>query len=197
MDADWNMVQQAQKQYPELRFFQGDVQNFALGENERVDLLFSNAALHWALDAEAAVQCMAQAMKPGARFVVELGGNGNVDTIVHSCQAVLRETKGIDRRSPWYFPSISEYTSLLERHGVEVILAELYDRPTILEDGDDGMRNWILMFGGHFLEGLDSEDETQTFLQQVTDRMYPLLYNGTHWLADYRRLRVVGRRLSR
>lgn len=195
MDADRNMVQQAQTQYPELQFFQGDVRNFTLEEDNRVDLLFSNAALHWVRDAEAAVRCMAEAMKPGGRLVVELGGKRNVDTIVRTCQNVLRETKLIDQQSPWYFPSLSEYASLLERYGIEVNLAELYDRPTILEDGEDGMSNWILMFGSHFLEELDSEEETQIFLQKVSDRLRPALYDGTQWIADYRRLRVLGRKL--
>jgi trans-aconitate methyltransferase len=44
MDADPAMVAQAQKQFPEQTFFQGDIRNFEL--NEPVDVEFSNAALH-------------------------------------------------------------------------------------------------------------------------------------------------------
>jgi len=196
MDADANMVRQAQVQYPNVTFFQGDASSFSLDDDDdRVDLLFSNAALHWVHNAEPAVQCIVRAMMPGGRFVVEFGGKGNVNQIVRACQNVLRETKGIECQDPWYFPSISEYTSLLEKNGIEVSLAELYDRPTVLEDGENGMSNWIRMFGNKMLEGLHSEEETQTFLEQVTDRLRPKLFDGEKWTADYRRIRIVGRKI--
>lgn len=196
MDADQNMVLQAQAQYPELRFFEGKAEDFAVDDTLRVDLLFSNAALHWVHDSEAAVKCMAHALKPGGRFVAEFGGQGNVDKIVQACQYVLQETKGIACSNPWYFPSIAEYTCLLEQHGIEVTRAELYDRPTVLDDGTNGLSNWIRMFGAKFLEQLDSEVETSMFLHQVSDRLRSQLYSGKHWTADYRRIRIVGRKVK-
>ena len=210
MDADAGMVAKAQAQYPDLHFFQGDVRNFELtaasfhgdkdgkdneSEDCRVDLLFSNAALHWIPkpDAEDSVRCMVRAMKPGGRFVVEFGGKGNVGKIVQACQDVLRETRGIECPNPWYFPSVSEYTSLLERNEIEVTLAELYDRPTVLEDGEHGMSNWIRMFGCQLLEKLPSS-EVDAFLRQVEDRLRPQLFDGHQWTADYRRIRIVGQK---
>ena len=38
------------------------------------DAVFSNAALHWVLQADAALHGIACALKPGGRFVAELGG---------------------------------------------------------------------------------------------------------------------------
>jgi len=212
MDADAGMVTKAQAQYPDLHFFQGDVRKFELpavasfhGDNKdgkdnesedcRVDLLFSNAALHWIPkpDAEDSVRCMVRAMKPGGRFVVEFGGKGNVGKIVQACQDVLRETRGTECPNPWYFPSVSEYTSLLERNGIEVTLAELYDRPTALEDAEHGMSNWIRMFGCQLLEKLPAS-EVDAFLRQVEDRLRPQLFDGNQWTADYRRIRMVGQK---
>ena len=195
LDADAHMIQQAQTQYPQLHFVQDHVENFVWKDKERVDLLFSNAALHWVHDAEAAVQCMARALKPGGRFVVEFGGQGNVEQIVQACQEVLQETKGMACSNPWYFPSIAQYTSLLERHGIQVTRAELYDRPTALDQGEDGMSNWIRMFGSKFLETMESEEEIASFLRHVSDRLRSKLYNGKNWTADYRRIRVIGRKV--
>jgi len=45
------------------------------------DAVFSNAALHWIRDADAVVKSVYRALKPGGRFVGELGGAGNVGTI--------------------------------------------------------------------------------------------------------------------
>ena len=194
MDADANMVRQAQAQYPDLEFWQGNAANFAL--DEQVDLIFSNAALHWVQNADNAVQCMAQALKPGGRFVAEFGGKGNVDQIVRACQDVLSEDYGVTCPNPWYFPSISEYSTLLERHGIEVTRAELYDRPTVLQDGKDGMSNWIRMFGSQFLDPLQSQKDISDFLTRVSSRLEPNLFDGEQWTADYRRIRVVGRKIE-
>ena len=40
------------------------------------DAVFSNAALHWMLDGEAVARGVFRALKPGGRFVGEMGGHG-------------------------------------------------------------------------------------------------------------------------
>jgi hypothetical protein len=91
--------------------------------------------------------------------------------------------------SPWYFPSVGEYATLLERIGLEVTYAALFERLTAL-DGETGMRNWVQMFGRSILEQIppDSRDD---FVGQVEDRTRSTLYRDGNWFADYRRLRVV------
>jgi hypothetical protein len=118
-----------------------------------------------------------------------------VDYIVRAVQEVLFNKLNIVRPNPWYFPSIGEYSTLLERHGIEVTLAELYDRPTLLEDGEQGLTNWIRMFGNSFLEGL-SEHDTTVVLASVNDKLRSALFDGEQWTADYRRLRIIGRKLN-
>ena len=175
----------------------GDVRNFELKEEEQVDLIFSNAALHWVppKDAHRAVRAMARALKPGGQFVVEFGGSGNVDTVV---QALLHVTG--TPTSPWYFPSISEFSSLLEQDGndIEVENACLFNRPTPLDCEEDGMRNWLLMFGSKFFEGM-SEAETEKALDRICDMVRPNLYaeENQQWVADYVRIQVVGRKKAR
>lgn len=102
---------------------------------------------------------------------------------------------------PWYFPSIAEFTSVLEKHGIEVTLAELYDRPTRLEHGEEGMRNWIRMFGDPFVvfaaESVDGDVAfKEEFVRAVAEKLRPVLFDGEQWTADYRRIRIVGRKLS-
>src|SRR6478752_3351154 len=45
------------------------------------DAVFSNAVLHWIPDASAAIASVHRALKPGGRFVAELGGAGCVQTV--------------------------------------------------------------------------------------------------------------------
>jgi trans-aconitate methyltransferase len=183
IDADAQMISQAKVQNPSIDFRVDDAQNFSL--DEPVDGVFSNAALHWVTEAERTVICISRTLKPGGRFVAEFGGRGNIARIA-SC---LGRASSADR-NPWYFPSIAEYSSLLERHGFEVTFAQLYDRPTPLNEGDQGLRNWILMFGGSFLAGL-TDKEKERIIKVAENELRPYLYKNGQWTADYRRIRVV------
>src|SRR3982750_2414955 len=42
------------------------------------DAAFSNATLHWVLEKEQAARAIFRALKPGARFAGEMGGEGNI-----------------------------------------------------------------------------------------------------------------------
>jgi hypothetical protein len=68
--------------------------------------------------------------------VAEFGGRGNIASVTAALRAVLGPLA--DEQSPWYYPSIGEYAPLLERYGLEVREASLFDRPTPLE-GENGL----------------------------------------------------------
>ena len=91
---------------------------------------------------------------------------------------------------PWYYPSIGEYASLMEGAGFRVTFAQHYDRPTPL-DGDNGMRNWIDMFCSAFFKGI-AEDEKNDLLTKIEQHLHPVLYKEGRWVADYKRIRVIG-----
>lgn len=135
LDISPAMIEQARKNYPDLEFFQADAAAF---ESARpFDAVFSNAALHWMTKPEAVVECVAHALQPGGRFAAEFGGKGNIAALRNAIRQALR-APGIARNeewNPWYYPSIGEYASLLERHGLAVRYATLFDRPTALEEG--------------------------------------------------------------
>lgn len=76
MDASPEMVALAREHHPELRFCVGDATSFSL--DEPVDVVFSNAMLHW-IDARlqpSALACVAAALRMGGQFVFECGGHG-------------------------------------------------------------------------------------------------------------------------
>jgi hypothetical protein len=90
----------------------------------------------------------------------------------------------------WYFPSIGEYASLLEKHNLDVRSAFLFERPTPLEDGEMGLRNWIQMFGNRVFRNV-SDDMKQQVLGHTEEKTRDLLFNNGQWVADYTRLRIV------
>ena len=94
----------------------------------------------------------------------------------------------------WYYPSIAEYTALLEQSGLEPISAVLFDRMTRLE-GDDGHRNWISMFVRAGVDAIPAE-RREEFFAAVEEELRGDLYRDGAWYADYRRLRVVAKRVA-
>ena len=190
IDISPEMVQRARRSYPGLEFQIADAASFRF--SDPFDAVFSNAALHWVQDPEAAVECIQQALRPGGRLVAELGGMGNIGSIVSAFREVLAAT-GYPRdpeESPWYFPSIAQFASLLESRGLFLTYAWLFPRPTPLEDGERGLRNWVRMFAGRFMEDVPVEAR-EAVLRGVESRLRGLLYRDGTWVADYVRLRIV------
>lgn len=190
-DRSREMVAEARTTYPDVDFFRADAR--AVPFHDTLDVVFSNAALHWISDQEAAVASIHESLRPGGRLVAELGGVGNVATITDALEAEL-DARGYDREHSWYFPSPGEYAPLLEAKGFEVRDLRLFDRPTPL-DGEEGLANWIEGFGDELLAPLSAE-ERAAVVEAVEDRCRDALYAEGEWIADYRRLRVVAVRMG-
>ncbi|HXA64014.1 MAG TPA: methyltransferase domain-containing protein [Bryobacteraceae bacterium] len=185
LDNSANMIGQARQNYPGLSFVLGDATSFHF--EEPFDAVFSNAALHWVKQADAAAESIGRALKPGGRFVAEFGGQGNTRSVLKALHAALG--KDSDARCPWYYPSVGEYASLLDRHGLQVRHAELFDRPTPLE-GENGMEDWLRMFCGSFFKGMPP-DAVVAKMREVVGLLRPVQYRNGVWTVDYRRLRVL------
>ncbi len=159
----------------------------ALDFRAEFDAVFSNAALHWMTPPEAVIAGVHRALKPGGRFVAEMGGAGNVARIREALLAAIGR-RGIDgaAHDPWYFPTPDEYRARLEAGGFEVHAIELFPRPTPLPVGMDA---WLETFAGHFLEAVD-EEARPALVEEVLAALGPSLRDarGT-WTADYVRLR--------
>ena len=65
-----------------------------------------------------------------------------------------------------------------------------FDRPTPLKDGPDGLRNWTDQFFREDLKNLQEEQLTQIF-KEMEDSLKDELWDGSQWVADYRRIRVT------
>lgn len=165
----------------------------ALAFDEEFDAVFSNAALHWMKrDPDAVIDGCWRALRPGGRFVAEMGGARCVQTIVDALSAALR-ARGIDPAAhhPWYFPSPEEHRPRLEARGFVVTSIALIDRPTPLP-GD--VTAWLETFANPFLDAV-SADERPVLLREVQEALRPRLADAEgRWTADYTRLRFAARK---
>ncbi|MNO74902.1 Trans-aconitate 2-methyltransferase [compost metagenome] len=191
IDYSAQMIEQARSKYPDLRFKVGDGEQFEL--DTPVDAVFSNASLHWMKDAPGVIRSVWHALKPGGRFVAEFGGKGNVGTITSTLAQVLQDGYGIEaeRLNPWYFPSVGEYSTLLEQQGFRVHYMAHFDRFTRLEDGEKGLAHWINGFAADtYFWGLDDQEKADV-IHQAEQLARPKLFINNTWHADYVRLRFI------
>ena len=186
LDRSAAMLEQARLVCPSGTFIEGDLLEFTTPDP--FDAIFSNAALHWVQPPKVASQRMYDALKPGGRLVAELGGHGNTRALLSAIQEIFESSVPLVQRM-WYFPSLGEYATVLESVGFEVIFSSLFDRPTELEGGERGLRNWLEMFGQPIIEAYQPE-----VVDKLNDALRDQLCHDGTWRMDYRRLRVVARR---
>ncbi|WP_339316073.1 methyltransferase domain-containing protein [Paenibacillus sp. FSL R10-2734] len=194
IDASAEMIQTARDKHPKLSFVLADGQHYVA--KQPVDAVFSNAALHWLTDANGAAASIAASLRTGGRFVAEFGGLGNIASIVTELPNAFAAIGRSDKlHLPWYFPSIGQYTSLLEQHGLTVDLALCFDRPTPLEAGVQGFQRWLDTFANGILNVLtpSEREEVLSFMEQ---KLKPTLFQDGRWVMDYRRIRVVAYKRS-
>lgn len=153
------------------------------------DAVMSNAALHWMKDADAVIDGVWRALKPGGRFVAEMGGAGNVQQIVAALVAAL-DRRGLDGAAavPWFFPTPEDYRARLERRGFAVLRMEHFPRPTPLP-GD--VAGWLETFAESFTRLLPPA-ERASYIGEVSAALRPHLCDAEgRWTADYVRLRFA------
>lgn len=192
IDPSREMVTAASAAHDAPEFVRADARTVPFGEG--FDAVLSNAVLHWIdrIDHEDVLASVSDVLRPGGLFVAELGGRGNVETVVDAVQRQAAR-RDHDIESPWYFPSIGEYAPRLEAHELAVEYAILFDRPTRLDGGEAGLREWLRMFGDSLLAPLPRPERAR--IVEATEReLRPELLHDGVWTVDYRRLRFVARR---
>ena len=156
------------------------------------DAVFSNAALHWVRDQDAMLGEVRRVLRPGGRFVAEMGGQGNIAAIRVALIAVLSR-HGFDGREDNvnYYPTPEGYTRRMTQHGFTVEQITLISRPTPL--GVEGMEGWIRTFRRGVLDTLP-ERMRETIVNETVALLEPALRDEDgNWVADYVRLRFVAR----
>lgn len=185
VDASPEQVAAASARGLDARVMNGEALTF----QREFDAVLSNAALHWMLGPDAVLQGVARALKPGGRFVGEMGGAGNVSIITAALFAVL-EARGLDplKAYPWYFPTPEAYQAKLEAAGFVIDEIALIPRPTPLPGEIDG---WLETFAESFLKQVPPA-ERPALIAEVADLLRPRLCDDQgRWSADYVRLRFV------
>ncbi len=104
------------KEQSNLRFCKLDIND--LDHENRFDVVFSNAALHWVKDHRRLLRNVRRALREGGRLRFNFAGDGNCANFF----AVIREAMVQEEfrsffpefKWPWYMPAVDEYKALPE-----------------------------------------------------------------------------------
>ena len=190
LDKSQSMIKEARRLYPDRRFEIADATDFHF--DQPFDAVFSNAAIHWMKDQPAVARCIWEALRAGGRFVAEFGGKGNIRAIRTALTDAIGAAgeKMNDEPFARYYPAVGEYATLLETRGFRVTFATHFDRPTKLDEGEKGLRNWLFTFADNVVEPLP-ENKREEVIAEVERELKPTLFRDGSWFADYRRIRIV------
>jgi SAM-dependent methyltransferase len=190
IDASGEMVDAARARG--IDAYVGDAQ--ALDFRGQFDAAFSNAALHWMLDPDSVAAGVFRALRPGGRFVGEMGGEGNIAILRGGIRAELVE-RGypVPAADPQWYPSIDAFSRVYTRAGFTAIEAEIIPRET---DLPAGVAAWVKTFRTGWMDAARVPEEEQAAVAAaVEDRLAPKLRRPDgSWFADYVRLRFMMRK---
>jgi trans-aconitate methyltransferase len=161
-------------------------------EDKSFDAVFSNAVLHWVRDHDAMMRQVHRVLRPGGRFVAEMGGHGNIAAIRVAFIATLaRHGFGDLENEVNYYPTPEAYTGRLTKYGFTVEKIALIPRPTPLEAG--GMTGWLRTFRRGVLDGLPVAIRETVIDETVALLSTALCDEAGNWTGDYVRLRFIAR----
>jgi len=126
IDLDQNMIENAKinlKDQENVIFVKSDLSTVELPEP--VDVIFSNAVIHWIKDHYQLFSNFWKLLKQSGEILIQCGGKGNLG-IVHSLLDLTRKSNAFkgyfhDWEDPWNFATAEETFSMMERVGFKRI----------------------------------------------------------------------------
>jgi trans-aconitate methyltransferase len=116
IDRSTVLVEQARAAHPGIEFI--DIDLLELDDRELFDAIFSLGTLHWIRPPERAARILFDALRPGGRLAVELGGKSALSALLSEAGEALDGTPEMP-----YDPAPGSYATLLEGAGFEVLSA--------------------------------------------------------------------------
>lgn len=192
VDDSTDMIALASLEYPEIEFLNENALSFNL--IQKADVIFSNAVFHW-IDKdkqENLAKNISRQLRLGGELVCEFGGYGCAEAVHSTLEECFRE-RNLEYPRTFYFPTIGEYAPILEKYGLQVEYAILFDRPTA-QQSEDGLIEWIKMFITKPFENVDLDIKNE-ILNETRNRLKDRLFIDGKWYIDYVRIRIRARKV--
>jgi trans-aconitate 2-methyltransferase len=201
VDADSNMVEQAKSnlsRYKNVQVIHSSMEKVNLPT--KVDVIFSNSAIHWILDQDGLFSHFWQLLKPNgssgsSELLIECGGHGNMDKAISIILKISQSDKFkehfVDWKQSWYFPKPDETERLLRRVKFKEIQVNLSKLTTTFSDRESFANFIRTVMTKPFLGYLPDAKKKDEFLGIFLNEFECLV--GA-WSLDFMRLRIFARK---
>ncbi len=172
IDRSESMLGLAREQFalPNLSFHTMDAAKIDL--NEKFDVAFSNAALHWVNDHKAVLEGLKKHLNRNAKILFQMGGHGNASYIIEVMTQLITSKKWKkyydDFMFPYRFCKTQDYEELLMQAGYEAERVELIPKDMIHENVE-GLKGWLRTTWFPYTDQLP-ETEKEDFLNFVVKK---------------------------
>lgn len=174
IDASAPMIDFARAKFPVQKFHVMDARSIHL--DQKFDLVFSNAALHWVDDHTAFLHAAAGVLRPGGRLIVSCGGNGNGQAMTSVLHAVMRRKRWRDyfraMPTPYFFYTPEQYRIWLDRAHFQAHRVDLTPKDAFY-DGAPGLAAWLRTAWLPYTQSVP-EPEREEFINQAAERYVTL-----------------------
>ncbi len=174
IDSSQRMIARAQK-----RLSESTCRNaaFAVADatvllfDNRFDVVFSNAALHWVRNHRAVLEGIEKSLKPGGRLLLQMGGRGNARDLIDVIDTVVKRKKWRTYFGGFSFPygfyGVQQYGEWLAEAGLQPIRVALIGK-TMKQKEKAGLAGWIRTTWLPYTQRVP-EELRETFITEVVD----------------------------
>jgi trans-aconitate methyltransferase len=186
VDSSHEMIIQARRSYPQIRypnlaFLKMDARELTF--NERFDVAFSDATLHWIIEHELVLKGVYKSLVKGGRLLFQMAGKGNAQDVLAVIQEMISEESCKPYFKNFTFPygfyGPEEYNKWLQETGFKPERIELVSKNAKFK-GKEGLAGWIRATWLPFTERVP-ESLRDSFINEIADRYiaaYPLDKKG-------------------
>jgi trans-aconitate 2-methyltransferase len=203
VDVDPNMVEQAKSNlsgYKNVQIMKSSMDKVNLSTNS-VDVIFSNAALHWILNHEAVFSHFWQLLKSnsggasGELLIECAGGNDNLAKTLPVILKIMQydQFKGyfVNWKPSWYYPQPDETEILLQKAGFKNIEVNLSNRTTSFSDRQSFAIFVKVVILKPFLGCISDSEKKEEFLDVFLNEFE---HSGWAWSLDFTLLSIFARK---
>lgn len=193
LDVDPSMVAAAKARLapvgPRAEIHQADL--VQLPDLPPVDVVFSNAVLHWIEDHDAVFAAFFRRMKPGGELLVQCGGEGNIERARTLARSLMAEAPFAPHfkswTPPWWYYDDASTSERLFIAGFTEVQTRLEPSPVTFPDREAMDRFLRAVVLNPYLQRLPTEDLKTRFVDVFLDRTEA---SGHGWTLDYVRLNI-------
>ncbi len=177
-DASAEMIAYAKKTFPakknpNLAFQICDARKISPRTfDQKFDVVFSNAALHWVDDHEKFLRGAGSVLKSGGRLVVSCGGKGNAHDVFLALRPEMRLAgwRSFFRKmpAPYFFYAPGDYEKWLPKFGFKIQSLLLAPKDATYP-GADGFATWLRTTWLPYVQRVP-ENLREEFIAAVTER---------------------------